>query len=108
MLAGWTGLALILLACIRLGSSTAYPGVAALLPVLGAALVIAAGCARPHEGVGLALSQRRCARYAVPGWRLRGIVDAVVRAQDGQTGCAASNRWCGRGRLGSWPGCGGR
>ncbi|MDQ3825461.1 MAG: acyltransferase family protein, partial [Actinomycetota bacterium] len=57
-LAGWTGLALILLACVRLGSSTPYPGVAALLPVLGTALVIAGGCAQPHEGVGLALSQR--------------------------------------------------
>jgi peptidoglycan/LPS O-acetylase OafA/YrhL len=57
-LAGWTGLALILLACVRLGSSTPYPGVAALLPVLGTALVIAGGCAQPPEGVGLPLSQR--------------------------------------------------
>jgi peptidoglycan/LPS O-acetylase OafA/YrhL len=57
-LAGWAGLALILLACVRLGSSTPYPGVAALLPVLGTALVIASGCAQPHKGVGLALTQR--------------------------------------------------
>ncbi|HEX8932838.1 MAG TPA: acyltransferase family protein, partial [Pseudonocardiaceae bacterium] len=57
-LAGWAGLVLIVLACVRLGSSTAYPGVAALLPVLGTALVIAGGCALPHHGVDLALSQR--------------------------------------------------
>jgi peptidoglycan/LPS O-acetylase OafA/YrhL len=56
--AGWAGLMLILLACVRLGSSTPYPGVAALLPVLGTALVIAAGCAQLQRGVGLALSQR--------------------------------------------------
>lgn len=55
---GWAGLLLILLACVRLGSSTPYPGVAALLPVLGTALVIAGGCAQLQKGVGLALSQR--------------------------------------------------
>lgn len=57
-LAGWTGLALILVACVRLGSSTPYPGVAALLPVVGTALIIAGGCAQPDEGVGMALSRR--------------------------------------------------
>jgi peptidoglycan/LPS O-acetylase OafA/YrhL len=56
--AGWAGLMLILLACVRLGSSTPYPGVAALLPVLGTALVIAGGCAQLQKGVGLALTQR--------------------------------------------------
>jgi peptidoglycan/LPS O-acetylase OafA/YrhL len=66
-LAGWAGLALILLACVRLGSSTPYPGAAALLPVLGTALVIAGGCARPRGGVGIALSQpplRQLGRYS--------------------------------------------
>jgi peptidoglycan/LPS O-acetylase OafA/YrhL len=56
--AGWTGLALIVLGCIRLGESTAYPGVAALLPVLGTALVLGAGCAAPRWGVGAALAVR--------------------------------------------------
>jgi peptidoglycan/LPS O-acetylase OafA/YrhL len=43
--AGAGGLALVGLSCIRLGARTPYPGVAALAPVLGAALVIGAGCA---------------------------------------------------------------
>ena len=50
-IAGWAGLAVILLACTRLGPTTPYPGTAALLPVLGAALVIGAGCAAPAQGV---------------------------------------------------------
>ena len=43
--ASWTGLAAIVAACFAYGGSTAYPGAAALLPVGGAALVIAGGCA---------------------------------------------------------------
>lgn len=54
--AGWGGLVLIVLACVRLGETTPYPGTAALLPVLGTALVIGAGCATPRRGVGRALS----------------------------------------------------
>ena len=53
---GWAGLALILLACTRLSPATPYPGIAALLPVLGAALVIGAGCAAPSQGCGRALA----------------------------------------------------
>jgi peptidoglycan/LPS O-acetylase OafA/YrhL len=49
--AGWAGLALIGLAGVRLDDGTAYPGVAALLPVLGAALVVATGSAQPRGGV---------------------------------------------------------
>jgi peptidoglycan/LPS O-acetylase OafA/YrhL len=52
---GWAGLALILLACTGLSSTTPYPGIAALLPTLGAALVIGAGCAMPTQGCGRAL-----------------------------------------------------
>jgi peptidoglycan/LPS O-acetylase OafA/YrhL len=55
-IAGWGGLALMLLACSRLDATTPYPGTAALLPVLGTALVIGAGCAAPAQGVGRALS----------------------------------------------------
>jgi peptidoglycan/LPS O-acetylase OafA/YrhL len=54
--AGWTGLALIVVGCIRLGESTAYPGTAALLPVLGTALVVGSGCAASRWGAGAVLS----------------------------------------------------
>ena len=52
---GWTGLVMILLACTLLSGETSYPGTAALLPTLGAMLVIGAGCAEPSRGVGRAL-----------------------------------------------------
>jgi peptidoglycan/LPS O-acetylase OafA/YrhL len=55
-LAGAAGLTLIIVACTRLGEKTPYPGTAALLPVLGAALVIGAGCAASNVGVGRWLS----------------------------------------------------
>jgi parallel beta-helix repeat protein len=41
---GWAGCGAILAACFLYTSNTAYPGSAALLPVLGAAAVIVAGC----------------------------------------------------------------
>ena len=53
---GWAGLAVILLACARLGTNTPYPGIAALLPVLGTALVIGAGCATLTRGCGRVLA----------------------------------------------------
>jgi peptidoglycan/LPS O-acetylase OafA/YrhL len=55
-IAGWAGLALILLACTRFGTTTPYPGTAALLPVVGTALVIGAGCASASQGCGRVLS----------------------------------------------------
>ena len=55
-IAGWAGLAVILLACTQLSSTTLYPGIAALLPTLGTALVIGAGCARPAQGCGRVLA----------------------------------------------------
>ncbi len=54
--AGWAGLALIGLACVGLDETTAYPGIAALLPVMGAALVVGAGCVRSRSGVGSLLA----------------------------------------------------
>jgi peptidoglycan/LPS O-acetylase OafA/YrhL len=57
-LAGWGGLAVVVLACIQLGTGTPYPGTAALLPVLGTALVIGAGCATATGGAGRLLSAR--------------------------------------------------
>ncbi|MGW4713628.1 acyltransferase family protein [Nocardia sp. NPDC004260] len=54
--AGWAGAGLVVVACLRLDEKTPYPGVAALLPVLGAALVIASGCAATRFGVGRVLA----------------------------------------------------
>ncbi|MEV0671151.1 acyltransferase family protein [Mycobacterium sp. NPDC050441] len=56
-LVGWGGLALILATCTQFGTATPYPGTAALLPVMGTALVIGAGCAIPDLGVGRLLSK---------------------------------------------------
>jgi peptidoglycan/LPS O-acetylase OafA/YrhL len=53
---GWVGLALILYACAFLTPDTLYPGTAALLPWLGTALVIGAGCATPTQGCGRVLA----------------------------------------------------
>ncbi len=56
--AGWGGLALIVLSCNQLGQRTPFPGTAALLPVLGTALVIGAGCAAGGDGPTRLLSLR--------------------------------------------------
>ncbi|MGV0807445.1 acyltransferase family protein [Mycolicibacterium setense] len=56
-LVGWGGLALILATCTQLGTGTPYPGSAAVLPVMGTALVVGAGCAIPDLGVGRLLSK---------------------------------------------------
>jgi len=70
--AGWAGLALILLACTELGTTTPYPGTAALLPVLGTALVIGAGCTAPSHGCGrvLALPPMRAVGRVSYSWYL--------------------------------------
>ncbi|WP_059021970.1 acyltransferase family protein [Mycobacterium sp. M26] len=52
---GWAGLAMILVSCTVLTESTLYPGSAALLPTVGSALVIGAGCALPAGGCGTLL-----------------------------------------------------
>ena len=51
-IAGFGGLALIGAAVVGLDDKTPYPGTAALLPVLGTALVIGAGCSAPARGAG--------------------------------------------------------
>ncbi len=53
--AGWIGLALIVAAGVAFDTSVAFPGVAALVPTIGAALVIAAG---------LPAGPMRASRYA--------------------------------------------
>ncbi|MFI5511719.1 acyltransferase family protein [Mycobacterium sp. NPDC051804] len=55
-IAGWSGLALIVLACTAFSKITPYPGTAALLPTLGTALVIGAGCSASATGCGRVLS----------------------------------------------------
>jgi len=69
---GGAGLALILLACTLLSPATIYPGTAALLPTLGATLVIAAGCATPAQGCGrvLAVSPMRAIGRISYSWYL--------------------------------------
>ncbi|WP_082969784.1 acyltransferase family protein [Mycobacterium sp. E3305] len=71
-IAGWIGLALIMLACSKLNGSTPYPGTAALLPVFGTVLVIGAGCAAPSLGCGrlLALSPMRAVGRVSYSWYL--------------------------------------
>jgi len=55
---GWIGLVLIAAAAVAYSASTSFPGYAALLPCMGAALVIAAGIAdrQPRFGAGRLLS----------------------------------------------------
>ena len=55
-IAGWGGLVLIVVTCTQLGAKTPYPGTAAVLPVLGTALIVGAGCTAPDMGVGRVLS----------------------------------------------------
>ncbi|HZE39724.1 MAG TPA: acyltransferase, partial [Stackebrandtia sp.] len=51
----WCGLAAVAVSVLWFDDATAYPGYAAALPVVGAAAVIAGGCARPRGGAGLLL-----------------------------------------------------
>jgi peptidoglycan/LPS O-acetylase OafA/YrhL len=69
---GWTGLALILVACNQFTPATPYPGTAALLPVLGTALVLGAGITAPSQGCGriLALSPMRAMGRLSYSWYL--------------------------------------
>ncbi|MEV0274244.1 acyltransferase family protein [Hamadaea sp. NPDC050747] len=53
---GWTGLAAVLASGALFSTETAWPGYAALVPVLGAAAVIVAGCVTTREGPAVILS----------------------------------------------------
>lgn len=55
--AGAAGLLALVAAGFVLDESTPFPGTAALVPVLGTALLLAAGCAAPDRGAGALLSQ---------------------------------------------------
>jgi peptidoglycan/LPS O-acetylase OafA/YrhL len=72
VITGWVGLALILLACTYLSPTTPYPGISALLPLVGTALVLGAGCATPTQGAGrvLGLSPMRALGRLSYSWYL--------------------------------------
>src|SRR5207253_477273 len=54
---GWIGMALVIVVSVRYDASTPFPGTAALAPVLGTVLVLAAGIGGTR-GVGRVLSVR--------------------------------------------------
>jgi peptidoglycan/LPS O-acetylase OafA/YrhL len=58
MVASWTGLVMILVAASLFSQSTPYPGSAVALPVVGTALVLIGGVARPTMGAERVLSNR--------------------------------------------------
>ncbi|MFR9750827.1 acyltransferase family protein [Nocardia sp. 004] len=64
--AGWLGLGSIIVACAHLSERTPYPGTAALVPVIGTALVLISGCVETRSCVGRVL--------AVPELRAIGTV----------------------------------
>ncbi len=56
--AGWAGAGLLAVATVTVGETTPYPGIAATLPVAGAAFILTAGAGTSPVGVGRALSLR--------------------------------------------------
>lgn len=56
--AGWLGLAAVLLAAFTINGGMPYPGIASLLPTVGAALVLAAGGRGDNAGPGRILALR--------------------------------------------------
>ncbi len=95
--AGWVGLVLVVAAALRFGPATAFPGSAVLAPVLGAAAVLAAGCAAPAAGAGLLLDRRPLqwlggVSYSLYLWHYPVLVlapDVIHRALDPLASCVA-------------------
>ncbi len=56
-LAGWLGLVMVVMACTHFDGRTPYPGSAALVPVIGTALMIVSGCTETRFGVGWVLTR---------------------------------------------------
>jgi peptidoglycan/LPS O-acetylase OafA/YrhL len=69
-LAAWTGLAAIITAAVVYDEYTPFPGIAALVPVGGAALLIAAGCRTSAAGRLLAVAPMRVLGKLSYGWYL--------------------------------------
>jgi peptidoglycan/LPS O-acetylase OafA/YrhL len=71
---GWAGLGAVVIATVRFGHATAYPGTAALLPTLGGGAIIAAGqiagSARPAVGAFLSTGWLRWVGQVSYGWYL--------------------------------------
>ena len=57
-LLSWAGVGAIVFAAVTFTSATPFPGTAALVPVAGAAAVVAGGCARPRLGAVWLLGRR--------------------------------------------------
>ena len=57
-LLSWAGLGAIVFSAVTFTSATPFPGTAALIPVAGAAAVVAGGCARPGLGAVRLLGRR--------------------------------------------------
>ncbi len=58
VIGGWVGLGMVVWSVFGLSSTTPFPGVAALAPVVGTAVVIAAGCAETVGGPRVLLGTR--------------------------------------------------
>ncbi|MEU4655694.1 acyltransferase family protein [Streptomyces sp. NPDC023723] len=89
----WLGLAGIGLAALWYDDTTPFPGGYALLPVLGAALVLAAGCAPARPGAGRLLGCRPLVRigglsygWYLWHWPLLVIAPAALGRTDGTAG----------------------
>jgi hypothetical protein len=68
--AAWTGLGAIITAAVVFNEFTPFPGIAALLPVAGAALLIAAGCRTSSAGRLLGVAPMRVLGKLSYGWYL--------------------------------------
>jgi peptidoglycan/LPS O-acetylase OafA/YrhL len=62
---GWLGLLLILVAALRYDSGTVFPGAAAAVPVLGTAMVLAAGARERRGGAPRLISNRAMVRIGL-------------------------------------------
>ncbi|WP_020520068.1 acyltransferase family protein [Catelliglobosispora koreensis] len=69
-LAAWVGLGAIITSALMYDEFTAFPGIAALLPVGGAALLIAAGCRSSSAGRVLSIPPLRVLGKLSYGWYL--------------------------------------
>jgi len=69
-LAAWTGLGAIITAAVVFDEFTPFPGIAALLPVAGAALLLAAGCRSSSAGRLLGVAPMRILGKLSYGWYL--------------------------------------
>ena len=94
----WIGLGAILLAAFAFSSSTAYPGWAVALPVVGTALVIAGGVAEPAYGAEVLLRLRPfqwmgLISYSLYLWHWPVLTMAAQRSRTGVLSVEQSMWW---------------